>query len=49
MVILTTISCFNNKTNPEKCTDEEVDTWFDKQEWLADWDIQPSASINKKF
>lgn len=48
MIILTTITCSNNKENIEKWTDEEVNNWFEKQEWLGGWNVSPDASINKR-
>ncbi|NQU52238.1 MAG: YhcH/YjgK/YiaL family protein [Bacteroidetes bacterium] len=48
MIILTTISCSNTNPNPEKWGDEEVNQWFEKQEWLAGWQVSPDASINKR-
>ncbi len=47
MIILTTMSCSNQK-NPEKWSDEEVNNWFQKHEWLEGWNVQPDASINKR-
>lgn len=48
MIILTTISCTNNCQNPEKWSDEEVNEWFAKQDWLEGWNSKPDASINKR-
>lgn len=48
MIILTTANCSNNKTNPEKWTDEEVNSWFKKQDWLGGWNVTPDQSVNKK-
>lgn len=48
MIILTAVGCSNNKVNPEKWTDEEVNSWFEKKEWLAGWNVTPDASINKR-
>lgn len=48
MIILTTAGCSNNKTNPEKWTNEEVNSWFEKQDWLGGWNVAPDQSINKK-
>lgn len=48
MIILTSISCANHQTNPEKWSDEEIDVWFEKQDWLAGWNVTPDASINKR-
>lgn len=48
MIILTVASCSNNKINPEKWSDEEVNSWYEKQEWLGGWNVVPDASINKR-
>lgn len=48
LLILTTMSCSNTNTNPEKWTDDEVNTWFEKQEWLGGWQVQPDASVNRR-
>src|SRR5680860_208315 len=48
MIVLASVACSNNKTNPEKWTDEDVNTWFEKQEWLGGWNVQPDASVNKR-
>ena len=48
MIILTAFSCTTKDTNPEKWTDEEVNRWFDKHEWLSGWNANPDASINKR-
>jgi YhcH/YjgK/YiaL family protein len=47
-IILTTVSCGNQGTDPAKWTDEEVNDWFNKKEWLAGWNVSPDASINKR-
>ena len=48
ILIFITMSCSNNNPNPEKWSDEEVDQWFEKQEWLEDWQVSPDASIDKR-
>lgn len=48
MIILTIAGCSGDKTNPEKWTDEEVNSWFAKQEWLGGWNVSPDQSINKR-
>ncbi len=47
MILLAAFSC-SNQSNPEKWTDEEIDSWFTKQDWLAGWQVKPDASINKR-
>ena len=41
-------ACTPKQTNPEKWTDDEVNSWFEKQEWLGGWNVQPDASVNKR-
>ena len=48
MTILTVAACSDNKPDPSKWTDEEVNTWFEKKEWLQGWNISPDASVNKR-
>lgn len=48
MIILMTSACSNTNTNPEKWSDEEVDAWFNKKEWLNGWDVSPDLSVNKR-
>ncbi len=43
---ISTESASTNNTSPEKWTDEEVNSWFQKKEWLEDWEPTPDASIN---
>ena len=44
------ISCksVQRSTNPEQWTDDQVNEWFMKREWLGATDLQPDPSINKK-
>jgi len=48
MMALLVFSCSTDTKNPEKCTDEEVNQWYEKQEWLAGWDVSPDESVNKR-
>ena len=48
MIILMTSACSNNSTNPEKWTDEEVESWYNKKEWLGGWNVAPDNSVNKR-
>ena len=48
MIILTLASCSPKQKNPEKWTDEDVNTWFEKQEWLNRWHAQPDESIDRR-
>ena len=42
------MACNTQKNNPENWTDEEVNSWFEKQEWLSGWEVQPDESLNKR-
>ena len=48
MLILSTVSCSNSKTDPAKWSDNEVNEWFNKKEWLQGWQVLPDASVNKR-
>ena len=48
MMVFLFAACTSNQTNPENWTDKEVDAWFDKQEWLNGWEVQPDASVDKR-
>ena len=47
-MIIACMACSNNSVNPEKWTDEEVNNWFGKKEWLGGWNVQPDSSVNKR-
>lgn len=48
MTVLTVGACSGTKNNPADWTEDEVNTWFEKKDWLSAWSIQPDASVNKK-
>lgn len=48
MTILATAACSEKKADPAKWTDDEVNTWFEKKEWLSGWNVVPDASVNKR-
>ncbi len=48
MIIFLLAACASNQKDPEKWTDEEVNAWFEKQEWLNGWQVQPDESIDKR-
>ena len=47
-IFIMTISCSEKKIDPSKWSEEEVNAWFEKKEWLAGWEVAPDASINKR-
>ena len=48
MTILATAACSDNKPDPVKWTDDEVNNWYEKKEWLQGWNVSPDASISKR-
>ena len=48
MTILATAACSDKTTDPAKWTDDEVNSWYEKKEWLQGWNVEPDASINKR-
>lgn len=48
MTIIASTGCSEKNTNPAKWTDDEVNTWFEKKEWLGGWNITPDKSVNKR-
>ncbi len=48
MTILAATACSDKNVNPEKWTDDEVNSWYEKKEWLSGWNVLPDASINKR-
>ena len=46
--IMTLTTCTTKQENPENWTSEELNSWFEKQEWLNGWQVQPDESINKR-
>ena len=50
MVLAGLMSFFGCKspTDPSTWNSKQIDTWFDKGEWLNGWNVKPDASINRK-
>lgn len=48
ILMITTTACTEKNPNPEKWTDDEVNSWFEKKEWLGGWNVSPNNSINKR-
>ena len=50
LIIMTIVfsSCTSKQSNPEKWTETEIDNWFEKNEWLGGWDVQPDKSIDRR-
>jgi len=48
MTILTVGACSDKKTDPAKWSEEEINAWFEKKEWLGGWNVQPDASVNRR-
>ncbi len=48
MAIIAATSCSEKNINPANWTDDEVNNWFEKKEWLGGWGVSPDSSINKR-
>jgi YhcH/YjgK/YiaL family protein len=48
MTILATVGCSDKTTNPAKWSDDEVNAWFEKKEWLGGWNVSPDESVNRR-
>ncbi len=48
LIMAMATACSNNKSNPEKWSNEEINSWYEKKEWLGGWNIPPDASVNKR-
>ncbi len=44
---LSLLAC-SSSTDPAKWSQEKIDKWFEKGEWLNGWNVTPDPSINKK-
>jgi len=41
-------ACTSKHPHPEKWSEEEVKSWFDKKDWLNGWQVKPDSSVNKR-
>ena len=41
-------SCSEKTTDPVNWSDREVNEWYEKQEWLGGWEVQPDSSVNRR-
>jgi YhcH/YjgK/YiaL family protein len=48
MTVLSMLACSDKKADPSTWSESEINTWFDKKEWLGGWNVQPDASVNRK-
>ncbi len=48
ILMIAATACTEKNPNPEKWTDNKVNSWFEKKEWLGGWDVSPDNSINKR-
>jgi YhcH/YjgK/YiaL family protein len=50
MVLTSLLAFFGCKPsdNPAKWSKKQLNTWFDKGEWLGGWTVKPDATINRK-
>jgi YhcH/YjgK/YiaL family protein len=50
MVFITFLGFFGckNSSDPASWSNQKIDQWFEKGEWLNGWNIKPDGSINRK-
>lgn len=48
IMMITGTACNEKNQNPEKWTDDEINSWFNKKEWMSGWNVLPDESINKR-
>jgi hypothetical protein len=49
MLLIIAISCNQPVSNdPEKWSNKDVDTWFNKGEWKSGWEVIPDESIDQR-
>jgi YhcH/YjgK/YiaL family protein len=48
IMIITATACTDKNSNPEKWTNDEINSWFEKKDWLGGWNVSPDNSINKR-
>ncbi|HRX11467.1 MAG TPA: YhcH/YjgK/YiaL family protein [Draconibacterium sp.] len=47
MTIIAT-ACTDKNSHPERWTDDEINSWFEKKDWFGGWNVSPDNSINKR-
>lgn len=45
---LTGIQACSNNADPSSWSDEKIDKWFEKGEWLKGWDVSPAVETNRR-
>lgn len=48
MLLATLTGAFGCTSDPSSWSDEKLNTWFEKGEWLNGWDVKPDASVNRR-
>lgn len=48
MAIIASAGCSEQKKDPAKWTDDEVNSWYEKKEWLGGWNVAPDTSVNRR-
>ena len=48
MTIMVGAGCSDKNVNVAKWTDDEVNSWYEKKEWLGGWKVAPDESVNKR-
>jgi len=45
---ITVTACTDKNSHPERWTDDEINSWFEKKDWFGGWNVSPDNSINKR-
>lgn len=45
---ITATACTDKNSHPERWTDDEINSWFEKKDWFGGWNVSPDNSINKR-
>ena len=48
MVLTGLFGIFGCTSDPSEWSDEKLEKWFEKGEWLNGWNVKPDASINRR-
>lgn len=48
IILVLIFSCTTTMDKPENWSEKQLNSWFEKQEWMKGWTIQPHQSINKR-
>ncbi|HPE75315.1 MAG TPA: YhcH/YjgK/YiaL family protein [Draconibacterium sp.] len=48
IMTITVTACTDKNSHPERWTDDEINSWFEKKDWFGGWNVSPDNSINKR-